>query len=49
MMERLANAMVATTFQSVSVSNQHIAYIKLTQFYLSIIPQYWKKVIKRKY
>lgn len=39
MIEVLAKAMVAIILQHMSVSNQHIAHLKLTQCYVSYIPQ----------
>ena len=37
--------MVLITLQYISVSSQHIAYFKLTQFYKSIISQLnWKNI-----
>lgn len=39
MMEVLAIAMVVIILQHVSVSNQQVVHLKLTQCYLSIIAQ----------
>lgn len=36
MMEVLANAMAGIILQNISVSNQHVVHIKLTQCYMSL-------------
>ena len=41
----LANVMVVTIWQHMSVSNQHTVYFKHTESYMSIISQeIWKKI-----
>lgn len=46
MIKMLANTTVVVTLQYINVLHQHIVHLKLTQRYMPIPPQFFKKRIR---